>query len=118
MSLFAGITVPDRPDPENIRRLDLLQLPMLRSMMRYGIRIDPPHFADLSSRLNARMRELRRDITDEIPPGTLDRFIDLADPDPSPDADQFSELQNSDPGPVNPPPEFNAESSKKVAELL
>jgi DNA polymerase-1 len=118
MSLFAGITVPDRPDPENIRRLDLLQLPMLRSMMRYGIRIDPPHFADLSSRLNARMRELRRDITDEIPPGTLDRFIDLADPDPSPDADQFSELENSDPGPVNPPPEFNAESSKKVAELL
>ena len=87
MSLFGGIELPDRPDPENVRRLDLLQIPMIREMQRFGIRIDPEHFRALSARLNTRMRELKTEITSEIPPESLDRFIELSD---------FSELENPD----------------------
>ena len=105
VSLYGGIELPDRPDPVNIQKLDLLQLPMIRDMVRYGFRIDPEHFRSLSSRLCARMAELRRDITSEIPATSLDRFIDLTDED-------------ADDDPDSPPPEFKVESSKQVAELL
>ena len=105
VSLYGGIKLPDRPDPVNIQKLDLLQLPMIRDIVRYGFRIDPEHFRSLSSRLCARMAELRRDITSEIPAASLDRFIDLTDED-------------TDDDPDSPPPEFKVESSKQVAELL
>lgn len=113
MALFAGIELPDRPDPENIRRLDLLQMPMLRKMSRYGFKIDVDHFRDLSFQLTTRMSQLRKDIIDVIPAESLDRFMDnsdLEDSDPDPDV-----IANT---PDAPPPEFNVESSVKIAELL
>lgn len=111
MPLFAGIELPHRPDPENIRRLDVLPIPMIRSMQRYGFAIDVEHFRALSSRLNARMTELRRDITNQIPAESLDRFVEIADvieADPE-DEDTLLEVAR---------PEFNADSPKKMAELL
>ncbi|MDD1678116.1 MAG: DNA polymerase, partial [Methanomicrobiales archaeon] len=81
MALFGGITIPDHPDPENIRRLDVLPLPMISQMTRYGMRIDPEHFAELSSRLGTRMGDLRADIVNEIPPDKLDRFVELSTED-------------------------------------
>lgn len=105
MALYGGIELPDRPDPENIRKLDLLQLPMLRDMQRAGFRIDPEHFRALSARLNERMSQLRLDITSEIPAEALDRFLDEPD-------------EEADDGYDTVPPEFNVESSKQVADLL
>lgn len=113
MSLYAEIELPDRPAPENIRRLDLLQMPMLRKMSRYGFKIDVDHFRDLSLQLTTRMSQLRKDIIDVIPAESLDRFMynsDLEDSDPDPDV-----IANT---PDAPPPEFNVESSVKIAELL
>jgi len=113
MPLYGNITLPDRPDPENIRRLDLLQVPMLRQMMRFGMRIDVPYFAALSSKLQSRMADLRCDILNEIPPESLDRFVEVSLP---PD-DESSDSENS----LTPPTEdvpFNVESGAKIAELL
>ena len=111
MALFGGITIPRQPDPENIRKLDLLQMPMIMQMMRYGMRIDKDHFAALSSFFRCKMAELKRDITDAIPPESLDRLLDLVgddDPD-TPDPDVTTEIIR---------PEFNVESNQKVCELL
>lgn len=107
MALYAGIELPDRPDPENVRKLDLLPVPMVRAIQRWGWRIDPDHFRELSGRLTARMADLRADITNEIPAEALDRILE-ADSDDGSDEDE-------------PPAEglgFNIESSAKVAELL
>lgn len=112
MSLFGGVTLPDRPDPENIRRLDLLAVPMARKMMRYGLRIDPPHFADLSHRLSGRMKELKGLITDEIPEEALERFVEqsIGDPDEN---DASVPVDGGDGG-----SDFNVESSAATARLL
>jgi DNA polymerase-1 len=107
MSLYGGVELPDRPDPENVRRLDLLPIPMVRKIMRYGWRIDPDHFRELSSRLTARMAELRSDITNEIPPEALDRFLEVTDG--AEDDDEIAEL---------PDQGFNVESSARIASLL
>ncbi len=109
MALYAGIELPDRPDPENVRRLDLLSVPMVRSIQRYGFRIDPPHFRDLSFRLTARMAELRADITNEIPAEALDRFLEVSDGFGG--EDSSSEDVPEEYG-------FNVESSANVARLL
>lgn len=104
--LYGGVELPDRPDPENVRRLDLLPIPMVRSIMRYGWRIDPDHFRELSGRLTARMADLRADITNEIPAEALDRFLEVSGgPD---DEDNLA----SDSGTVN------IESSAEIARLL
>lgn len=121
MSLYGGITLPDRPDPVNIRNLDLLQMPMLRSMHRYGFRIDPDHFHDLSHTLTTRMSTLRRDICDQIPPADLDRFISNSetidvDSVESDEAEVAAELTGNIVEPVRS--EFNVESNQKIAELL
>jgi DNA polymerase-1 len=108
MSLYAGIELPDKPSPENVRKLDLLPVPMLRRMMRFGMRIDVPHFADLSFRLGSTMDDLRCEIVNEIPPEALDRFMEAALPE---------EDSDSDDAPVTDDP-FNVESSARVAELL
>lgn len=112
MALYAGIELPNKPDPENIRRLDLLPIPMVRSMMRYGMRIDPDHFRDLSFRLQSRMTTLRRDITSQIPPEALDRFVELAGMDDPIDYDDDGmEVMPED-------QQLNVDSGKKIAELL
>src|SRR5277367_1983290 len=113
MPLLFNITLPDRPDPENIRKLDILPIPMLNKMQRYGFRIDLNHFRDLSSRLSARKRELRVEILNEIPPEALDKFVvvDEANDDEANDDDDGESLLESS-------SLFNVESSEKVASLI
>lgn len=110
--LYGGISLPNRPDPENILRLDLLALPMVRRIERYGIRIDPEHFRALSARLTARMAGLRSEIVNEIPPDALDRFLEISDGTGSDGAAHDDEDPQVDPAP------FNVESSAKIAALL
>jgi DNA polymerase-1 len=109
VALYGSIELPDRPDPENVRRLDLLPIPMVRRIMRYGFRIDPDHFRELSSRLNARMLDLRADIVNEIPAESLDRFLEV-----SGGFDNGSDETEDDDAGFG----FNVESGAKVAELL
>lgn len=115
MALYGGIELPDRPDPDNIRKLDCMQIPMVSQMMRYGMMIDKDHFEELSIDLNNRMKELRRDITNLIPPDDLDKFCDLladTDPDYTDEAETNADrLLDSDVG-------FGVDSSKQIAELL
>lgn len=112
MALYAGIELPNRPDPLNIMKLDLLPIPMVRSMNRYGMRIDPEHFRDLSFRLQTRKTILRKDITSQIPPQDLDRFIELAGmDDPTDYDDDGMEVMPED-------QQLNVDSGKKIAELL
>ncbi len=75
MSLYAGIQVANRPDLENIRKLDLLPQSMIRSMQRYGIAIDKGHFREVSLQLESQSKLLREEICDYIPPDKLDEFI-------------------------------------------
>lgn len=76
MSLFGGVEVTGHPSLENIRRLDLLPIPMIRRCQRLGFAIDKDYFAGLSSQFSSEMRELERDITNYIPPGRLREFSD------------------------------------------
>lgn len=74
MSLYGGITLPNAPDLENVRRLDAMILPQINRMSRYGIAIDPPYLAELSSEFLVEMESLQRDISSYIPAHALDRF--------------------------------------------
>lgn len=109
MSLYGGVELPDRPDPENCRKLDLLPLPAIRRMERFGLRIDKDHFRALSSRLSARMLDLRADILNEIPPESLERFMEVSG--------GFGDDEQDDGGEVADVL-FNVESSAKIADLL
>jgi len=73
--LFGGVSLPGRPDLENVRRLDLLPTRSILEMMRYGIAIDVDHLHEVSKRLSAEMDELRAEICSYIPPEKLDEFI-------------------------------------------
>lgn len=106
MALYGGITLPDRPDPENVRKLDLLPVPMIRRMQRFGLRIDPEHFRALSARLTARMQDLRYEILNEIPTESLDRILEA-------DNDKEDEEAGESMGMV-----LKLESSAKIANLL
>lgn len=75
MSLFGGIKTPGHPDPENVRRLDLLPIPQIRRMMRVGIAIDREYLWQLSSKLESRKTELKKDITSLIPEEALNTFV-------------------------------------------
>lgn len=105
MSLFGGITIPGRPDPENIRKLDLLPVPMIRRMQRLGIAIDIPYFNSLTSDLTREMHDLRDEIACEIPPEKLDLFCSMAD-----DAEEKERDANWSP--------INVESGDQLAKLL
>ena len=94
--MFGGITLPGKPDLENIRKLDMLPMPMLRAMSRYGIAIDIPYAKDLTSQLSGEMDRLKLDIAGCIPVGDLDKFI--------------GESEDIE--------EFNVESASQLAELL
>lgn len=78
MALYGGISLPGCPDLENLQKLDLLPVPMIRRMSRYGIAIDPPYFANLTARLLGEMDILRADIASEIPPDKMGIFLDKA----------------------------------------
>lgn len=102
--------MPDKPDPCNILILDRMPIPMIRKIERYGMRIDPEHFSSLSSRLLARMDDLRNDILNEIPQAALDRIMELDNEnDEDTDDNGASELEGGG---------FNADSSQRVAQLL
>lgn len=101
MALYDGITLPGRPDLENVRRLDLLCLPMIGRMTRIGVAVDLPYLAELSSRLSADMSELQRDISSYIPADALDRFV-------SADNDESGESEI----------EINANSADQLRVLL
>jgi len=85
---------------------------MINRMVRFGMRIDTNHFADLASRLSARMSDLRCDITNEIPPESLDRFLTAMDAADGEDDEADDYVAALDAG------SFNVDSSKKMAELL
>src|SRR6185312_6598748 len=75
MSIFGGISLPGQPDPENIRKLDLLPIPQIRRMMRMGIAIDREWLWELSSNLDLRKTELKKDICALIPEEALELFV-------------------------------------------
>lgn len=77
--LYRGITLPGCPDPDNIRKLDILPIPQIRRMQRVGVAIDREWLWDLSARLEARKQELRKDIASFIPPDRLDEFVGASD---------------------------------------
>jgi DNA polymerase I-like protein with 3'-5' exonuclease and polymerase domains len=112
MALYAGVELPGHPDPVNVAKLDRLPLRMIGDMQRFGFKIDPPHFAELSSRLQARQQALRKEIANEIPPKALDRFVEVLAATDNEDDDSDSDAVVDDSG------LFNVESSKRVAELL
>ncbi len=105
MSLFGDITLPGRPDPENVRKLDLLPVPMIHRMQRLGIAIDIPYFNRLTSDLTRDMGDLRDEIACEIPPEKLELFCNMADT-----AEEEERDKNWSP--------INVESGDQLAKLL
>lgn len=124
MALFGGISLPNRPDPANIQRLDVMCLPILGRMSRFGMRIDKDHFSELEIRMGRRMAELRKDIIREIPPDSLDRFLELSggfggdEEDDTGTADSFGETDRRSSGEDLAGTGFNVESPTQIAELL
>ena len=73
--LYGGISLPGKPDLNNIAALDRLPLPMIARMQRYGIAIDIPYLQGLSYIFSGYMRELERDISSYVPRWALDQFV-------------------------------------------
>jgi len=102
MALYAGITLPGRPDLENVRKLDLLVLPQINRMSRYGIAVDLPYLKDLSLEIGREMVDLQKQIDSYIPADALDRFSTVAA--------EIEEEQGS--------ATINANSAEQIRELL
>jgi DNA polymerase-1 len=102
MSLYGGIEIAGKPDLENIRRLDLLPIPMIRKMQRYGISIDIPYLNDFSADLGREMDFLEREIASYIPPDQLHLFSERA-----------TEIEE-----VSGPADLNANSAAQIRALL
>lgn len=81
MALYGGITIPGKPDLENIRKLDLLPMRSVIEMQRYGMAIDIPHLEQLTEMLTKEINELRIEICSYIPPEKLDEFIEKSNMD-------------------------------------
>lgn len=78
MSLYGSVTLSGKPDLENVRRLDLLPIPMIVRMERYGIAIDPGYLLRFSAELGEEMAALAKDIASYVPTPQLDRFVELS----------------------------------------
>ena len=102
MALYNGITLPNAPDLENVRRLDLMVLPQINRMSRYGIAIDRDYLAELGSQFALEMLDLQKDIASYIPAHALDRF--------SASAAQIEEAEGS--------ATINASSAEQIRTLL
>lgn len=100
--LYGGIRLPGAPDLENVRQLDLLPLPMLQQMHRYGIAIDLPYLRAFSADLAREMTALEKDIASYLPPDRLHTF--------AMQANTIEELQGQ--------ALFNANSADQIRELL
>lgn len=74
-ALYKGIGLPGHPDPENIRKLDLLPLPMIRRMQRVGVMIDKEWLCQLTERLESTKQRLRAEIGEYIPQSALEEFV-------------------------------------------
>lgn len=96
MSLFGGIELPGRPDPENVRKLGVLPVPMIRRMQRVGVAIDREWLWELSGRLERKKLELAKDICSYVPKGDLESFVGQS-------GDELN---------------INVESSEQIGELL
>lgn len=75
MALFGGITLPGKPDLENIRKLDLLPMQSIREMGQYGMAVDIPYLQQLDEEITGEMKELRYNICSYVPSEKLDEFI-------------------------------------------
>ena len=92
MSLYAGITLPGRPAPANVQKLDLLPLHQIRRMQRVGVAVDREWLWDLSGRLEVRKGELRAEIIEHIPADQLERFVGEAGDDLSFNPDSYEQV--------------------------
>lgn len=127
LALYGNVELVDRPHAPNVIKLDKLQIPTLRKMQRYGFRIDIDAARDLGTRLTTRMASLRREIVDEIPGDSLDRFIDMDSDSDETDNDAIqsqneqnviSDSEKADDEYRDFRDRFNVESSQKISELL
>jgi DNA polymerase I len=75
MALYGGIELPNRPDPENIRKLDLICVPQIRRMMHVGVAISPDYLQSLGQEFEREAQALHQDITSLIPPDKLEQFL-------------------------------------------
>ncbi len=115
MSLFGGVEIPGHPDLENLRKLDLLPVAMIRSARRIGIGVDREYFHALTSRFLAEMRGLEKDIANYIPPERLREFAKAGtDDDEDDDGGQQSSSYDGG-GAVSA---FNAGSPEQVGKLM
>lgn len=101
-TLFGGVTIPGSPDLENVRRLDLLAIPLIRRAHRLGITIDREYMWDLSIKFGNEIKSLEKDIASYIPADRLNEFADAA-----------GEIEEES-GSV----EFNASSAEQIGKLL
>lgn len=107
MALFAGIEIPGRPSLENVRRLDLLPIPIIRKMSRIGMAVHREYLLDLGAKFRAEKKEIAKDITSYIPPDRLDEFTAKS-------KDIEEALQDSGEGEAL----INASSSEQIGKLL
>lgn len=106
MALFAGIELPGKPDLENVRKLDLLPIPIIRKMSRLGMAIDREYLLDLGADFRSQKQDLQRSISSYIPPERLAEFSTKA-----------AEVEEEWGG-VGGFGELNASSSAQIGKLL
>lgn len=121
MALYGGVQLVDRPDPSNIQKLDIMSIPILGRMMRFGMRRDLDRISELESQMSNRMKELRKDIASEIPPEHLDKFIELSggygDED-SASSNTEDRISSESTEGIENDSGFNVESPDQLAKLL
>jgi DNA polymerase-1 len=88
--MLSGITLPGRPDLENVRRLDIGIIPYVRACRRNGMRIDISGMRVLGRKLASNMERIEGDIGRLLPPGFLEQFTEETFNVDSPD--QIAEL--------------------------
>jgi DNA polymerase-1 len=122
VALYGGIEIPGHPCLENVRKLDLLPIPLIRRAHRIGIAIDPPYFKDLSLRFGTEILDLERDISSYIPVDRLREFSGVGAKEEDDDEDGRSALDSTTDSRSIPSPHssssFNANSPDQMAKLL
>jgi DNA polymerase-1 len=86
-----GITLPGYPCLDNVRRLDISIIPMVRRIQRNGMMLDIPGMQGLSAKFDANMRRIDEQISGMLPASFLEKFTGET---------------------------FNVDSAPQVAELL
>lgn len=95
--LYGHIDIPGKPDLANVRRLAQLPVAQIRRMQRMGIAVDLEWLKWMGSDLEARKRELYKDMSSYVPKADLERFVGESGEDLG---------------------AFNPESSAQLTELL